>query len=298
MAAVPILVSLRNDLGRHDNPALHATAGLPDRVFHHSAAAWYDTTFSCGGKMNDYGPATYGDRIAEFYDRFHPGAGDATAQLRALTALAAQGAALELGIGTGRVAIPLAEQGVAVHGIDASEAMIDKLRTKPGGASIPVTIGDFSEVPVDGTFALIFAVFNTFYALTTQEDQVRCFQRVARRLADGGVFLIEVFVPDPARFTRGQSVGVTNLESDRVTLDVARHDPLGQRVDSRHLVLSESGTRIYPVQLRYAWPSELDLMARLAGLRLRDRWSDWTGAPFTAASSSHISLYERSPAPQ
>ena len=248
--------------------------------------------------MSDYGPATYGDRIAEIYDRFHPGAGDATAQLRALTALAAQGAALELGIGTGRVAIPLAEQGVAVHGIDASEAMIDKLRTKPGGASIPVTIGDFAEVPVDGTFALIFAVFNTFYALTTQADQVRCFQRVARRLADGGVFLIEVFVPDPARFTRGQSVGVTNLETDRVTLDVARHDPLGQRVDSRHLVLSESGTRIYPVQLRYAWPSELDLMARLAGLRLRDRWSDWTGAPFTAASTSHISLYERAPAPQ
>jgi SAM-dependent methyltransferase len=248
--------------------------------------------------MNDYGPATYGDRIAEIYDRFHPGAGDATAQLRALAALAGQGGALELGIGTGRVALPLAERGVAVHGIDASEAMVDKLRAKPGGEAIPVTIGDFAEVPVDDTFALIFAVFNTFYALTTQEDQVRCFQRVADRLADGGVFLIEVFVPDPARFTRGQNIGVTNLESNRVTLDVARHDPLHQRVDSRHLVLSESGTRIYPVQLRYAWPSELDLMARLAGLRLRERWSDWTGAPFTAASASHISLYERALAPQ
>ena len=232
--------------------------------------------------MNDYGPATYGDRIAEIYDQFHPGAGDATAQLRALAALAGRGDALELGIGTGRVALPLAERGVAVHGVDASEAMIDKLRAKPGGASIPVTIGDFAEVPVDGTFALIFAVFNTFFALTTQDAQVRCFRRAAEHLADGGVFLIEVFVPDPARFVRGQSVGVTNLESERVTLDVARHDPLHQRVDSRHLVLSESGIRTYPVQLRYAWPAELDLMARLAGLRLRERWSNWTGAPFTA----------------
>ena len=242
--------------------------------------------------MTDYGPATYGDRIAEIYDQFHPGAEDATAQLRALAALAGRGGALELGIGTGRVALPLVEQGVAVHGIDASEAMIDKLRAKPGGDAIPVTIGDFAEIPVQGTFALIFAVFNTFFGLTTQEDQVRCFQRVAGRLTDGGVFLIEVFVPDPARFTRGQSVGVSNLDADGVTLDVARHDPLHQQVHSQHLVLSESGTRIYPVQLRYAWPSELDLMARLAGLRLRERWSDWTGAPFTAASTSHISLYE------
>ena len=191
--------------------------------------------------MNDYGPATYGDRIAEIYDRFHPGAGDATAQLRALAALAGRSGALELGIGTGRVALPLAERGVAVHGVDASEAMIDKLRAKPGGASIPVTIGDFAEVPVDGTFALIFAVFNTFFALTTQDAQVRCFRRAAEH---------------------------------------------------------ESGTRIYPVQLRYAWPSELDLMARLAGLRLRERWHDWTGAPFTAASTSHISVYEREPAPR
>ena len=247
--------------------------------------------------MNDYGPATYGDRIAEIYDRLHPGAGDATAQLRALAALAGSGGALELGIGTGRVALPLAAQGVDVHGIDASEAMAAKLRAKPGGTAIPVTVGDFADVPVDGTFALIFAVFNTFYALNTQEAQVRCFRRAAERLADGGVFLIEVFVPDPARFMRGQNVAVTNLDSDRVILDVARHDSLHQRVYSQHLVLSESGTRIYPVQLRYAWPSELDLMARLAGLRLRDRWSDWTGAPFTAASTSHISLYERAPAP-
>ena len=248
--------------------------------------------------MNDHGPATYGDRIAEIYDRFHPGTEDARPQLNALAALAGRGGALELGIGTGRVAMPLAERGVAVHGIDASEAMIAKLRAKPGGADIPVTVGDFAEFAVDGTFTLIFAVFNTFFALGTQDAQVSCFRRAAEHLADGGVFLIEVFVPDPARFTRGQSVGVTSLDSERITLDVARHDRLHQQVDSRHLVLSESGTRIYPVQLRYAWPSELDLMARLAGLRLRERWSDWSGAPFTAASTSRVSLYERDPAPQ
>ena len=215
--------------------------------------------------------------------------------MRALATLAGGGRALELGIGTGRVALPLAEQGVAVHGIDASEAMVAKLRADPGGADIPVTLGDFGHVAVDGTFTLIFAVFNTFFALTTQEAQVRCFRRVAERLADGGVFLIEVFVPDPARFVRGQGVGVTSLDTDRVTLEVARHDALQQRVYSQHLVLTESGTRFYAVQIRYAWPSELDLMARLAGLRLSERWSDWSGAPFTTASTRHISLYERGP---
>ena len=245
--------------------------------------------------MDDYGAATYGDRIAAIYDRSYPRAGEDSSEVRALATLAGGGRALELGIGTGRVALPLAEQGVAVHGIDASEAMVAQLRADPGGADIPVTLGDFADVAVDGTFTLIFAVFNTFFALATQEAQVRCFRRVAEHLADGGVFLIEVFVPDPARFVRGQGVGVTSLDTDRVTLEVARHDALQQRVYSQHLVLTESGTRFYPVQIRYAWPSELDLMARLAGLRLSERWSDWSGAPFTAASTCHISLYERGP---
>ena len=248
--------------------------------------------------MSDYTAATYGDRIAPIYDRLHPGTEGASPEVGTLARLAGGGRALELGIGTGRVALPLAEQGVAIHGIDASEAMVARLRTKPGGAAIPVTIGDFAEVFVEGSFTLIFCVFNTFFALTTQADQVRCFRRAADHLDAGGMFLIEAFVPDPARFTRGQSLGVSHLDSDGVTLDVARHDPLHQRVYSQHLVLSESGTRIYPVQLRYAWPSELDLMARLAGLRLRERWNDWSGAPFTAASTSHISVYGRAPAPR
>ena len=184
--------------------------------------------------MNDYGAATYGDRIAPVYDQLHPGTGNDTPEVRALAGLAGGGRALELGIGTGRVALPLAERGVAVHGIDASEAMAAKLRAKPGGSAIPVVIGDFAEVPADGTFSLVFAVLNTFFALTTQEAQVRCFRRVAEHLSDDGVFLIQVFVPDPARFAGGQRLGVSGVDTDSVTLEVARHDPLQQRVYSQN----------------------------------------------------------------
>ena len=157
--------------------------------------------------MSDYTAATYGDRIAPIYDRLHPGKGTATPEVRALTRLAGGGRALELGIGTGRVALPLAELGVAVHGIDASTAMAAGLRAKPGGADIPVTVGDFADVPVDGTFTLIFAVFNTFFALTTQDAQVRCFRRVADHLSDDGVFLIEVFRTRPGALHRRAASG-------------------------------------------------------------------------------------------
>ena len=242
--------------------------------------------------MKEYTAATYGDRIAEHYDHMHPDGPATQAVSNVLAGLAAGGRALELGIGTGRVALPLAARGIEVHGIDASQAMVAKLHAKPGGAAIPVTIGDFAAFHVDAKFSLIFVVFNTFFGLVTQEAQVQCFRHVAAHLEPGGVFLMEAFVPDPGRFTRGQSMSVNRIEADQVELDVARHDPLAQRVHSQHLIFTESGTRLYPVRLRYAWPAELDLMARLAGLRLRERWSDWTGAPFTAASSGHISLYE------
>ena len=177
------------------------------------------------------------------------------------------------------------DRRLARHGSGAA-------RQARGGAAIPVTIGDFAAFQVNGRFNLIFVVINTFFGLVTQEAQVQCFRHVAAHLAPGGVFLIEAFVPDSGRFTRGQSLSVTRIDADLVNLDVARHDPLAQRVYSQHLQFTESGTRLFPVQLRYAWPSELDLMARLAGLRLRERWSDWTGAPFTSASTGHISLYE------
>jgi SAM-dependent methyltransferase len=243
----------------------------------------------------DYGPSTYGERIAGVYDAWHEGAPDVLATVAVLADLARGGRALELGIGTGRVALPLAAQGVEAHGIDASEAMVARLRAKPGGAQLPVTIGDFAGVPVDGTFSLIFVVFNTFFALPSQAEQVRCFRSVASHLAPDGLFLIEAFVPDLTRYVRGQSVWTTRVDLDEVRLTVAQHDPVGQRVVSQHVVLAPGGVRLYPVQLRYAWPSELDLMAQLAGLSLRERWADWQRRPFSAESARHISLYGHAP---
>src|SRR5262245_49491615 len=211
-----------------------------------------------------------------------------------LAELAGQGPVLELGIGTGRLALPLAAKGLAVHGIDASEAMVKKLRAKHGGDRIPVAIGNFADVAIDGRFALIFVAFNTFFGLTTQEDQVRCFARVAEHLTSNGVFVLEAFVPDVTRFDRGQRVGVTHMSVDDVQIEASVHDPVMQRIRSHHILISSEGsTQLYPVHVRYAWPSELDLMARLAGLRLRARWSDWDKSDFTGTSGSHVSVYSR-----
>jgi SAM-dependent methyltransferase len=241
----------------------------------------------------DYDAATYGDRMAEVYDEWFGVPSDTDDAVRFLSDLAGVGPVLELGIGTGRIALPLAQKGYEVHGIDASEAMVEKLRVKPGGGDIPVTIGDFAEVDVEGDFSLVYVVFNTFFALLSQEDQVRCFSNVARRLREGGVFVIEAFVPDMTRWDRDQRMEAHHVENDSVILGASRHDPVEQRVASNHLVVSEAGVRMYPVRLRYAWPSELDLMARLAGLRLRKRWGGWHREPFTASSGKHISVYDR-----
>ena len=185
--------------------------------------------------------------------------------------------ALELGIGTGRIALPLAARGVEVHGIDASAAMVEKMGRKPGGDRIPVTLCDFADVEVDGRYSLIYVVFNTFFALLSQEAQVRCFVNVARRLSDGGTFLIEAFAPDLTRFERGQNIQAGIVETDRVSIHLSRHDAVAQTVATSHMYIAEGGVRLYPVKLRYAWPSELDLMARLAGMRLRSRWGDGEG---------------------
>ena len=240
--------------------------------------------------MKDYDEATYGDRIADVYDEWYRALDPAPAA-ETLAALGGGGAALELAIGTGRIALPLAAHGIEVHGIDASEAMVARLREKPGGERIPVTIGDFAEVAVDGRYALVYVAFNTFFALLSQEKQVRCFANVAEHLTDDGVFVIEAFVPDLARFDRGQRVNANRVEADLVILDVSIHDPVEQRVASQHVVLGGGGVRLQPVAIRYAFPSELDLMARLAGLELRERWSGWSREPFTPASGSHVSVY-------
>ncbi len=244
--------------------------------------------------MDEYGLSTYGEHIADVYDEWYPlpDATDATVEF--LARHAATGRVLELAIGTGRVALPLAAKGLEVHGIDASESMVARLRAKPGGADISVTIGDFADVDVEGTFSLVYVVFNTFWALLTQDDQVRCFANVARHLSDDGVFVIEAAVPDPARFDRGQRASSTDVELDHVVLEASRHDATNQRVDSHHVVLSEKGIKLYPVRVRYVWPSELDLMARLAGLRLRERWGGWAKEPYEAGLR-HVSVFERAP---
>lgn len=240
--------------------------------------------------MDYYMDETYGERIAgvydEWYSEFDPAA------IQALTELAHGGNALELGIGTGRLAIPLLQAGVNIQGIDVSESMVAGLRKKPEGEKIPVTMGNFADVGVDGQFSLIYVAFNTFFSLLTQDEQVRCFQNVARHLTADGVFVIEVFVPDMTRFTAGQVMRVTRLGEHEVHIDATEIEFDKQVVDTQHIVLTEQGTRFYPVRLRYIWPSEMDLMANLSQLQLRERWSDWKKTRFTSKSQNHISIYE------
>jgi SAM-dependent methyltransferase len=239
--------------------------------------------------MNFYAEKTYGERVAGVYDEWYsdydPLAIDALAEL-------AQGRrALELGIGTGRFALPLSAKNVEVHGIDAAPSMIARLREKEGAERLTVTEGSFADVPVDGEFALIYIVFNTFFALSSQDEQVRCFRNVAAHLARDGCFAIEAFVPDLSRFNGNQVNWATKVTAEEVQLDVGQHEPAEQRVNSQKVVITDGSVRLYPVQIRYVWPSELDLMAQLAGLRLHERWGSWKREPFTSESKHHISLY-------
>jgi len=241
--------------------------------------------------MDDYDASTYGERVAEVYDEWHSYLGEGGVEL--LAELARGGRALELGVGTGRIAIPLAARGGETHGIDASPAMVKRLRAKPGGERIAATIGDFADVEAPGEFALVYVVFNTFFALLTQDEQARCFRNVAARLSAGGVFLIEAFVPDLSLYDKGQSVRTSSITNDAVSIQTARLDPVAQTITGQQVVAGAGGVRLYPVKLRYAWPSELDLMARLAGLRLRERRGGWLREPFDARSEKHVSIYER-----
>jgi SAM-dependent methyltransferase len=243
------------------------------------------------GSPEGYDAARYGEEIADVYDDLPTHPADADAAAACLAELAGSGPALELAIGTGRIALPLARRGVVVSGIDASEAMVAKMRAKPGGERIPVTIGDFADVDVDGGFALVFVVYNTFFALLDQATQQRCFQRVAEHLGAGGRFVIEAFVPDVTRFERHQHVEVRHVGADAAMLSVSRHYPATQRVDSLLLQLGEGGTRAWPVHIRYSYPSELDLMAQQAGLTLEQRWGGWRRQPFTDDSVKHVSVY-------
>jgi SAM-dependent methyltransferase len=243
--------------------------------------------------MDEYRDSTYGDHIAGIYDELYEELFDKDEVVDVLADLAGDGPALELAIGTGRIALPLAARGIAVHGIDTSEAMVTKLRLKPGGDDIPVTMGDFADVAVDRDYPLVYVVFNTFFALRTQEDQVRCFANVARRLTPGGAFVVEAFFPDVARYDRGQRVHASSVQVDRLSLEASVHDPVKQTVQTQQVIFSREGTALYPVSLRYAWPSELDLMARLAGLDLRSRWGGWRGERVDPRTHKVVSIYTK-----
>jgi SAM-dependent methyltransferase len=237
----------------------------------------------------------FGEDVAARYDdpsdsMFAPSAIAPVVDL--LAGLAGDGAALELGIGTGRIAVPLAQRGIPVHGIDLSEAMVARLRAKPGAEPIGVTIGDFATTRVDGTFTVAYLVYNTINNLTTQDAQVACFQNVAAHLAPGGHFVIEVGVPDLRRLPPGQTAVPFTVAPDRLGFD--EYDVVGQGMVSHHYWRKEDGGfDSLSVPFRYVWPAELDLMARLGGMSLRERWSDWARSPFTAESTSHVSVWRK-----
>lgn len=246
--------------------------------------------------MKNYTPVMSFDETVAKYDRTFL-RGDEEAAVAFLADLAGDGPALELAIGTGRIAVPLAARGVRVDGIDLSEPMIAQLRTRPGGENIPVTVGDFAGVPVEGTYRLIYVVFNTMFNLLTQEDQVRCFQNVAAHLESGGAFVIEAGSPAALYGLRDdQYVNAEAVEVNYVRFDLLRHDPVTQTLDESHVTISATGVHFAPVRQRYAWPPELDLMARIAGLRLRERWGYWDRTPYAANSPTVISVYEHAEA--
>ena len=236
----------------------------------------------------------FGERVASVYDEhaadmFDPAV--VTPVVDLLAGLAGQGRALELGIGTGRIALPLAERGVPVAGIDSSQAMVDRLRAKPGGGDLEVAVGDFAGTRVDGELALVYLIFNTINNLVTQDAQVACFENAAAHLGRGGRFVIETTVPDLQNLPVGQTIIPFRAEPGGVSFDV--YDVVSQRFSSQHFDFVDGRVEAHPVEFRYAWPAELDLMARLAGLRLQDRWAGWRREPFTSLSRGHVSVYEK-----
>jgi SAM-dependent methyltransferase len=235
----------------------------------------------------------FGEAVAARYDestgeQFDPAVVEATVGF--LAELAGDGAALELGIGTGRIAVPLAQRGVRVHGIDLSDAMVARLRAKAGAEQIEVAIGDFATTRVDGEFALAYLVFNTIENLTTQEEQVACFRNAAAHLSPGGCFVIEVEVPQLQRLPPGETVRPFTVGPARLGFD--EFDVVHQGLVSHHHWLEDDGWHALSMPFRYVWPAELDLMAQLAGMRLRERYGDWNREPFTADSRKHVSVWE------
>jgi SAM-dependent methyltransferase len=249
--------------------------------------------------VDGYEPSTYGQRFADVYDDWYGDITDGAACVERLAALveeAGGGAVLELGVGTGRLALPLAERGIEVHGIDASAAMLDRLRDKPGGGAVHLTEGDMADLALvdPPPFVVVLAAFNTFFNLGSRDGQERCLARIATLLAPHGTFVLEGFVPVPPDGGGPQSaVTPRRITTDEVQLTVSQHDPAAQTITGQHVHITEGGIRLRPWHLRYAPPAELDEMADQAGLALAWRHADWEGRPFGADATVHVSAYRR-----
>jgi len=242
--------------------------------------------------VESFQPSTWGDHAADIYDDLAMTKAFALDEaVEVLFELARGGPVLELAVGSGRLALPLAARGLEICGIDASPAMLDKLRAKPGGERVDVHLGDFADVAVEGSFRVVFCAAYTFFSLTTPDDQLRCFRNVADHMTDDGLFLIEAWVPSA---TRGDSFSIHAIEPDRLEISFWRQDPRTQLLESMYLVVTEAGIRLIPSRDRETSPGELDLMAQLAGLSLRERWEGWDRQPFSGASGAHVSVYAKS----
>ncbi len=248
--------------------------------------------------MEDYGSDQYGRSFADVYDDWYRDVSDVGATVTRVAALAARrggGRVLELGVGTGRLALPLAARGLSVTGVDASPEMLDRLRAKEGAEHLDLVLADMAELPVRGPFAAAFVAFNTFFNLTTRAAQQACLQRVHDVLAPGGWFVLEAFVP-PVDEHDTSGVSARTVEVDRVVLTAARRNAADQTISGQHIEITEAGIRLRPWMVRYAPPAELDAMAAAAGLVLTERHADWHRTPFHEASDSHVSVYRRPPA--
>lgn len=236
----------------------------------------------------EWSEVEFGATWAEVYDHLHREETDLYAAVDRIRALAGDGSVLEFGIGTGRLALPLARAGVSVSGVDSSPAMLDLLRRKPGAEAIETVTGDFSDVRIDGQFDVVLIALNTISYLLTQDDQVRCVANAARHLPPGGTLVVEALVPS---CSDAHSVRVLPAPPGTVALYTAVRDPVSQRVEGSRLDITPERIEVRPEPHRYVWPSELDLMARLAGLQRRDRWGGWSGEAFTSSSHRHVSTY-------
>jgi len=243
-----------------------------------------------GGSPID--PASYGRAWAADYDELYEHREDVGPVVRLIGALAPGGSVLEFGVGTGRLALPLAAAGHAVTGVDASAEMLALLAARPGAESVRAVEGDFTTVEA-GPHDLALIAFSTLFLVPTQAGQIQCLQNARRHVGDGGHVVVEAFVPDHSRWTRGQNLALGHLDDDGVTLKLSEHDPVGQLIRQQDVIFTKDGTSLRPNVLRYIWPAELDAMAMASGLEFVQRTADWDGAPFTAGSGSHVTVYRR-----